>query len=391
MRICLVNLRALPVLAEEFKLEHVGGEEVQHALLAKALVAMGHEVRLVVADFGQPDGAEYEGVVTLKAFKESAGFTRYRDLWTALDRANADVYYYSCAGPMLGIIAAYCANHNKRLVYRVARDDDCTPEVAIKWAHDRWLYRAGLKRADAILVQTESQQQALFETYGLTSKIAGMLVEQPAHITLKPGDDINAALASVAKNIDVLWVANIKPEKRPEMLIELANVLPHVNFHMVGAKMPGHEDLYFKIVRWAVACPNVIFHGGVPYRDIGRLFDRAKLFVNTSELEGFPNTYLQAWVRGIPVIATFDPGGVIDREGLGVARDMTPSLAWHIDELLAPTQHDCYQRLRASVVAFMFDKTPAKVMEPYLQALHGKPPAYDWLDDDRALLPGDRA
>jgi glycosyltransferase involved in cell wall biosynthesis len=54
------------------------------------------------------------------------------------------------------------------------------------------------------------------------------------------------------------------------------------------------------------------------YWDANELYGRAKLLVNTSDVEGFPNSYLQAWGRGVPVITLIDPDGVIEREGLGV-------------------------------------------------------------------------
>lgn len=375
MKICLINLRALPVLSEEYKHERMGGEEVQHALLAKALAELGHEVRLVVGDFGQEDGAQYEGVTTLKAFKEGTGLIGVcRGLWAALERANADVYYYSCAGPMLGVLAAFCEHNERRLVYRVARDDDCTPDVAIKWPHHRWMYHYGLKRADAILVQTASQQRALQLNHGLASRVAGMLVDIPT--------------TWMTPTSDVIWVANIKPEKRPQLLLELAQRLPDVRFRMVGACVPGHVDLFEQITAQARALPNVIFHGAVPYRDVGSLFDRARVFVNTSELEGFPNTFLQAWVRGMPVVTTFDPDGLVAAKGLGSTQQTVAGLAYSIRMLLHSAA--LYAQTSNRVVDFMqTTMSPSAVMADYLEAFYGPIAPWDWLDDagacERAL------
>jgi len=59
----------------------------------------------------------------------------------------------------------------------------------------------------------------------------------------------------------------------------------------------------------------------VPYEEVGALFDKAKILVCTSTVEGFPNTFLQAWSRGIPVVATVDPDGLIQRLDLGRYRE----------------------------------------------------------------------
>jgi glycosyltransferase involved in cell wall biosynthesis len=123
--------------------------------------------------------------------------------------------------------------------------------------------------------------------------------------------------ASAAKDIDVLWVSNFRSLKRPELALELARQLPQVKFMLAGGPMPGGQTYYDDMKAAAARLPNVIMKGAVRYRDTGDLFDRAKIFLNTSAIEGFPNTFLQAWIRGVPVVTFFDPDGLVQRVPLG--------------------------------------------------------------------------
>ena len=125
------------------------------------------------------------------------------------------------------------------------------------------------------------------------------------------------------KDIDVLWVGNLRPLKRPELVLELARQLPGVKFTLAGGPMPGGQTYYDDMIAAAARLANVTMLGPVRYRDSGGLFDRARLLLNTSTIEGFPNTFLQAWVRGLPVVTFFDPDGLVQRLPLGrVARSL---------------------------------------------------------------------
>ena len=200
-KICIVGLDAYGLLSGEGDLRYIGGESVQHVLLARAWRDMGHEVSMIVFDDGQGARRVVDGINVIAAYKRHAGIPGVRffhprasKLFSALMAADAEVYYQSPAGAHTGITAWFCRMTGRQLIFRVASDSDCDKEHArIELWRDRRLYEYGLRRADLVAAQTEHQARMLMENHRLESSVVNMLVEPPQR-----------GAASVNKDIDVL-------------------------------------------------------------------------------------------------------------------------------------------------------------------------------------------
>ena len=315
-RVCFVGLGNLPALAAEFSGQPIGGAELQQSLLARALAGRGWPVSMIVADCGQPEGASWHGIRTFKAYRPNEGLPAVRFLhprWTklerALRRADADIYYTSCAGAQLAQVVFFAHGRGRKVLFRIASNSDCDPRaLLVQYRRDRLLYRRGLAHADLVLAQTVQQQRSLRANYGRDSRIAPSLIEPPGRCR-----------SFGERDLEVLWVGNIRPVKRPDLLLEVARRLPSMRFHMVGGAMAGAEQLYESSRLEAARLANVTFRGALPYQEVRALYERARILVGTSEVEGFPNAYLQAWAHGTPVVAFLDPDGMLQRLGLGRA------------------------------------------------------------------------
>lgn len=363
MKICFVGAANVAVLAPEYSRHAIGGEAVQQTLLARALARRGHQVSMAALDYGQPDGAQWDGIRVFSSYRPDAGLPllrfihpRWTGTWSALARADAELYYTSEAGMQVGLVALFCRWHRRCFVFRTASDADCDPRrLFVRFARDRWLYEYGLRRADAILVQSKAQALALARNYGLASRVAGMPVEWPR-------------TPVGMRDIDILWVGSMRRVKRPDRIIELAAALPGVGFHMVGGAVGAQEEPYRAMQQAAAARPNLFLHGQLPYRETSELYGRARVLVNTSEIEGFPNSYLQAWVHGVPVVTQFDPDRLIERHGLGFAVSDPAQIAGALRRLLEDTAawHAASERCRAFMAReYGEDKILADYLETF--------------------------
>lgn len=298
---------------------HGGGVERQTSIVARWLSEKGHKVSMVTWDDGQEDGSFIDGVQMLKLCRRNDGlpglrffFPRWTSLNQALCRADAELYYQNCGEYVTGQIAWWCRRHGRRFVYSVASDPDCDPRLPeMRTLRERILYRYGLTHSDRIVVQTRKQQRMLKEGFGLEATPLPMPCPGPTET------EYNIPSDNGSEPFRVAWVGRVAPVKRLEVLLDVAERLPDVRFEVAG-QSDASESYTRPLFERARAMQNVTLHGHVGRDRMPGYFRAASILCCTSDYEGFPNTFLEAWSYGLPIVSTVDPDNLITERGLGV-------------------------------------------------------------------------
>ena len=83
------------------------------------------------------------------------------------------------------------------------------------------------------------------------------------------------------------------------------------------------------------AVPNLRHVGVLSQEDVNDTLCGSSLLVNTSHYEGFSNTFIQAWMRGIPVVSlNVNPDGLLDGQGIGLVCGTEEALYQNVKRLL---------------------------------------------------------
>ncbi len=335
--VCFVAPNAWPVIAGSTDIRVVGGAEVQQGFIARALAQRGYRVSLLSLDYGQEEGSIVDGIRMYKAQRPDEGLPivrfvhpRITKMWRAMKRVNADIYYNRSSSVVTAVTAVFCRRFDKRSIYAAASDMDFVPgHEEIELTRDKWIFQFGLKRVDEIVVQHAGQQHGCRSAYG----------REPVLI---PSCHVPPAGAHHDRAGYVLWVARMGESKRPDLAVEIARRLAGHRVVMVGGSEGGRagDAVHRAILAAASSVPNLELAGFVPYAEVDRYFNGARVLLNTSKFEGFPNTFLQAWSRGIPTVSLLDTHSLEDgvpvsaiAEGVEdgaaeVARLMTDDPAW---------------------------------------------------------------
>jgi len=292
------------------------------------MLEKGWSVHFTSEDWGQStakleneDGIWVHKVKATRFFNPFKCWMFYRELV----RIDADVYYQRGGSEYTFAVFLAARSLGRKFVWATSMRPDCEGNKSRRLLEDEgirgakrlmlsphaWLRDVltslGRRGADAIVVQDESQRRTVKKNFGQES------------VVIKVGHPVPESTGKKEQPPLVLWVANAKKLKRPEFFIELARACRGLSarFILVGGRPNPLYRLH--LTKLAAGMNNVELKWAVPFQETNLLLSAASLLVNTSTSEGFPNTFVQAWLRQTPVVSlAADPDGVLERERIGI-------------------------------------------------------------------------
>ena len=333
-KICFLSLSSYSLLNSRENNCDYGGAEVKQVLIGRALAQKGYDICFVTYD-NVPNRAlsnqayGFDGISVIKSFFVSTKIPlakKFAIIWRCLKQANSDVYIHSSGFP--GIVPLYCLVHRKKFMLLISSDRNAvlrniasrtslTTKIALFL--DIWL-------ADVVIAQNTFQQHSIEENFNQKP----VLIYNPIHIP-----KLSKPNGPPGKKI-VIWVGTIEEIKQPSVLIELAKSLPGYHFKVIGRRSVNEPETYERFLSERNGIPNLNYFGFMPHKELNTVYQEASILINTSIAEGFPNTFLEAWLYGIPVVSlNVDPDEVICKNRLGFHSKTVNQMVTDIDALLS--------------------------------------------------------
>lgn len=311
--------RKLCIVAPGHWLDVMGGAQYQTMLLIQAVAATGRwDISYIARNVGKRavSPEDHRLVKIHNPWNITGGL--YLDaghVLRALRREAPDLIYHRGSTAYSGAVGRYARESGARVIWHVASDADVKPwsptlsrnviRKALEWRQ----FRSSLRNTDIIVTQTSDQARLLKRNYGLDH------TEVIYNFHPAPAEEIRKTDPPL-----VAWVGNFKPLKQPERFIAAAAALRDkcdARFVMVGVPQ-GSRKWMGELNRAIAATPNLEYRGGVSQEAVNELLAQASVLVNTSLYEGFSNTFIQAWMRGVPVVSLLvDPDGLLSKGDIG--------------------------------------------------------------------------
>lgn len=311
------------IIASRAEVIPTGGAETQLFLLGREMAKRGYRVAVVCLNVkgGIPANSHGMDVIIRPEYPKVD-----RRAWSPVRafRVLREILYLLLLARSLGTSATlqrgisretiFLAIGSKlagaRMVWASASDSD----------YDRWrlrrpsidwpLFRLGVRLADSVVVQTPHQVQQAKERLGVVPGRIPSLCEMASDSDRRTRSQANPPL---------VWVGRDAPYKRPLEFVKLAASAPDLDFRMVFAAAEGEPTPEsFEVRRLAATLANLQLLDPMPRDELSDLLANALAVVNTSEFEGMPNVFLEAWARGVPALSMYvDPGNLLSDRQLG--------------------------------------------------------------------------
>lgn len=308
MKICFFSLSSRDILIKK-EIELITGPDLHHKLLSDTLIALCEEVEYITySDNGFHEKLKDKTRIIM-TYNENNSINIIKKVILinkAIRNSKSNLIYYS--GGANGLVIFLSKINRKKTIFNVSSDNDVTldffktPILSIKNFLD-------ILFTDEIIVQTNKQKSLIPKFF--QNKIS--LIKMPIEIT----EEYNVA----NKNNQVIWVGSINRVKRPDLYINLSDHLSDIDFVLIGGM--GSDNEYNKyIMKLLENHQNIKYKGYLPKEEVKNELSISKLLINTSEYEGFPHVFLEAWNFKVPALTiNIDPDGVISQNKAGIVCD----------------------------------------------------------------------
>lgn len=266
-------------------------------------------------------------------------------LFWAVKKYSPDYIVQECANRFSGILAIIAKLLRIPFIHRIASDMDV--DGRIKYNISKFylmFYYLGVRLADHISCQNKYQYEILKKKY---PKKSISILYNPYKIK----ETIN----SKSNGKYIAWIGNFRYEKNLLALASVAKKLPQFQFKIVGTKLVDSDEDTNKGLAELKNLDNVEFLGHLNNNKIPGFLSNAYCLLNTSRLEGFTNTFLEAWAMGVPVITTknVNPDNLITDFNLGIVADNYESLPEIIREfILSGRYEDYHEKCRNYIIKY---------------------------------------
>ena len=307
------------------QLRQSGGHTRIYNLARRFATLPDYEVNCVVGDFGQHAAVVKDGVKLLKASVNKP--IALLSVLKCLRGLNSDIYIDFCASPRLLILYLLKKIDGSKYIFLTGHDNDVSNKYReVENSIYYYAYLLGLKRADAIISQVPRHVELLKVNYGLDS-----------HLVLSPYFDIKDK--KQRKKDIALWVGRAASYKNPQAFVDLAERFPHQRFVMICNESPYDNGFMSSLYDKIKDLKNFTFLDYVPYPDIIKYYEQAKILVNTSDSEGFPNTFIEAAINYTAILSlNVDPNGMLSQYKGGVCCNGDPGVMFEKLETLLSSE-----------------------------------------------------
>jgi len=313
-KICFLAPDAYPLFNNSVE-PTFGGAEVQMVLFAGEYVKNPKlDISFIVADFGQAELEIHNSIKVWRSLNEQKSiFSQIFAFHKAFSKVNASVYIQYSLSKFSGPLAFYCWLRRKRFVYMLANDGESDlTHPGYRSRSSRFLSGLVFKFSSLIISQNDYQQKNITKNFHCDSKIISAVGKTSLHTN--------------QTREHILWVSRMdKNYKQPEIFIELAGTFPNEKFVIIGPPAQDQREYFEEIKNLSVKYKNVRYLDFVPYNQIDQYFQGAKIFVNTSSSEGFPNTFIQAAKNKTPILSlSVNPDDVLNKYSIGLFCNNNP-------------------------------------------------------------------